>query len=410
MNYRPLAFLVLASALTLARAQDEERQQRPQTEIPDFSNLDEYIYEPKSTVHLSFRHLSGAKTQFSGTGSILAPEVDLVIDPNVAKVYHDGTVGADQRTTPRLDQGGNPFTDPQTGVQQGDPVPNDGRTNNWNYTDQRQVDQAPLGYIAFHRFSAEVTDPTTQHGKSRSTNGLDLAVSHDMGKLFNGRFNWNVVAGMSINDISARRTAAVQARVTTRTDYYSTFGQGVPTAPYSAPSTTTQPYTDSSGNLQSLVIDNSVLIGNTPALSTTTTAVDVKSTVNTWKLKGAYYTFRAGPELEFPFTTRFRLSMSAGLALVYAGTNYTVTESFTPEIGEVITETDTEDVNKLLPGFYADASLEFDLTEKAGFFAGGIFQSAKGYTQSLNSTTSKYVSKIDLSNQSGFRAGMSIRF
>ena len=47
---------------------------------PDgFSNLDEYIYEPKSTVRFGFRYVSGAKTSFSGQGRIPSPE-----DPGAA--------------------------------------------------------------------------------------------------------------------------------------------------------------------------------------------------------------------------------------------------------------------------------------------------------------------------------------
>ena len=39
---------------------------------------------------------------------------------------------------------------------------------------------------------------------------------------------------------------------------------------------------------------------------------------NHWKLKGAYYTFRAGPTIWIPFGSRFRASVSAGAALVYS--------------------------------------------------------------------------------------------
>jgi hypothetical protein len=47
MKYLRFALLVFVAAASLVRGQDEQ-QQRPPTEIPDFSNLDDYIYEPKS--------------------------------------------------------------------------------------------------------------------------------------------------------------------------------------------------------------------------------------------------------------------------------------------------------------------------------------------------------------------------
>ncbi len=412
MNFRRLAALALASLLSIAYAQDEEAR-RPQTEIPDFSNLDEYIYEPKSTVHLSFRMLSGAKADFSGTGQILAPEGALPeAGVDVRRDYHDGFVGPDLRATPRSDVGGNPTTDPALDPTSSpsDPIPSDGRTNNWSYEDDTQVSGSPIGYIAFHQYSADVIDTAVRRRSSRSTAGLDLAVSRDMGSLFGGRFSWRLVGGLSINDVSARHTDDVKARIKTITDYYSTFGQGVPPAPYTAPSTTSSSFTDPNGVVQTIPVDTSVLISRFPVLSRSGVLETMTNVQNTWKVKGAYYTFRAGPELVMPFTSRFRLSVSAGLAAIYVGTQYTVTEVFEPDLGDEITEVDSDGTSRILPGWFVDASLIFDVTEKTGFFAGGIMQGATSYTQSLNTTTSKYAAKVDLSQQTGFRAGMSIRF
>ena len=73
MKHLRLALIAFASTLGIAYAQDEERR-GPPVDIPDFSNLDEYIYEPKSTVRFGFRYISGAKTSFSGQGRIPSPE------------------------------------------------------------------------------------------------------------------------------------------------------------------------------------------------------------------------------------------------------------------------------------------------------------------------------------------------
>lgn len=417
MKYPRLAALVLASALCVARAQDEDRQ-RPPTEIPDFSNLDEYIYEPKSAVQLSFRFLSGAGTQFSGTGIVRAPEAALADASlaNVAREYHDGYVRPDTRTTPRLDSSGNPFTDPQTGAVINDPIPRDGRTNTWRYENNAQLDAVPPGFVAFHRYSAEVIDSSIRNTETKSTSGLDLAVVRDMGKLFGDRFTWAIMAGMSVNDISARQAGRVRARVSTLTDIYSSFGRVIPRNGYTGPSSESTIVTDNQGIPQSVVVDTSVLISDRPVLRTEQeTIIEADSTLetavmNNWRLKGAYYTFRAGPQLFFPITAKLKASISAGVALLYAGTNYTVTQTFTPDLGDDIVETDTEAAYKLLPGMYADANLHYELTEKAGFFAGAIYQTASSYTQELNTTTAKYATKVDFANQNGFRAGMSVRF
>src|SRR5437762_5852653 len=112
MKYLRFALLAYASTLGLGFGQEEEKR-APPIEIPDFSNLDEYIYEPKSTVRFGFRYLRGAKTTFSGHGTIPSPEdPGAAIGANLTRVYHDGAVRPDSRTVARLDSSGNPIIDP----------------------------------------------------------------------------------------------------------------------------------------------------------------------------------------------------------------------------------------------------------------------------------------------------------
>lgn len=417
MKFLRFVLVVSALALGVLHAQDEERR-APPTEIPDFSNLDEYVYEPKSTVIIGVRHLSGAKATFSGQGSLSTTE-----DPgpatgaNLTRVYHDGAVRPDARVAPRLDASGNPIIDPQSGTQVFDPIAPDGRTNTWNYTSLGQL--TGDGFLAFHTYSATSIDTLERNKKTGTTNGLDLAVSRDMGRVFGTRLTWNLTAGMSVNDLSANTTDSVMAQLRTLTDYYSLYGATPPEPPYSAPSFTTENVLDASGNavvgpdgtIQTVSTDTTVLLANEPAArdEPPPTTSDEAMT-NRWKLKGAYYTFRAGPTLWVPFSNRFRASVSVGAAVVYAGTNYTVTQTFQPEFGAEITTTDTSAAYKLLPGYYADATVQFDLTERTGFYAGAVFQSAGSYTQSVTSESANYTTKIDLANQNGVRAGMTIRF
>lgn len=413
-----LVLVVLASAVGHVFAQQDEERRAPPVEIPDFSNLDEYIYEPKSTVIFGFRYVSGAKSSFSGTGRIPSPE-----DPgpatgaNLSRVYHDGAVQPDARTVARLDASGNPVIDPQSGGQVFDPVAPDGRTNTWNYIDSSQLTVIP-GYVAFNTYSAEVIDPIVRQKKGGNTAGMDIAVSRDMGKLFGTRIQWNLTAGMSINDINNNMNDSVRATLTTLTDFYSLYGQTPPDAPYSSPSTTTTTLIDAAGNpilgedgtSQSVTVDTSVLIGNEPAGRVEKQITDEISVSNRWQLKGAYYTFRAGPTLLIPFTTRLKATVSAGAAMVYSGTTYTVTQTFAPALGAEISDTASNSAYKLLPGYFADATVQFDLTERTGFYAGAVFQSAGSYTQNVDSPNAHYSTKIDLGNQSGVRAGLSIRF
>jgi hypothetical protein len=252
----------------VAFAQDEERR-APPIEIPDFSNLDEYIYEPRSTVRFGFRFIGGAKTSFAGQGRIPSPE-----DPgpatgaNQLRAYHDGRVQPDARTVARLDSGGNPIIDPQSNSAVFDPIAPDGKTNTWNYTDASQLSLP--GYVRFSSYSAEVVDTTAREKKTNSTAGMDLSVSRDMGKLFGGRIPWNLTAGMSVNDLSANKNDFVRATLSTVSDYYSLYGITPPDAPYSSPSSVTENVVDAAGNsvlgsdgvAQTITVDTSVLLGN----------------------------------------------------------------------------------------------------------------------------------------------------
>ncbi len=416
MKHFRLALIVFASALGLVRAQDEQNRQPP-TEIPDFSNLDEYIYEPKSTLIVGMRFLSGAKTQFFGKGALLAPELPTdATTANILRTYHDGSVQPDGRTATRLDSSGNPVIDAATGTLATDPIAPDGRTNTWSYSNALQL--TADGYMAFHTYSADITDSTIHRKDATSAAGVDVSVSRDMGSLFGTRATWSVIAGVTMNDISATTTANVQATLTTITDLYSLDGQVVPAAPFSSPGSSSATVLDTAGNpvlnadgsTQTASTDTSVLLNNAPINRSTQTAIDSTSVSARWKVKGAYYTFRAGPAIWVPFTTRLRATVSAGPAVIYAGSTYTVIQTFQPATGVQIQDTSSSEANHFLPGYFADASLQFDLTNHTGFFAGAVFQSAGSYMQDLSTPAAHYSTKVDFANQNGLRAGMTIRF
>lgn len=421
MKHLRLALVAFAFPLGLAYAQDDEQRRAPPVEIPDFSNLDEYIYEPKSTLVFGMRHLSGAKVGFgAGRGQIISQNVP-GDDTNtaIARGYHDGTVQLDTRVQGRVDDQGQPVINPDTGLQYFDPITPDGRTNTWNYTDQSQRTLRE-GFLAFRDFSADILETPARSQDSDASMGMEVAMHRDMGKLFGTRIAWTLTAGVSINDLSAGLDGGVRARINTLTDFYRYYpkeGATLPEAPYAAPSSTTETITDAEGNptviegvTQVRTIDTTVLLDEKPVRRENTEVINDTAVTNRWKLKGAFYTFRAGPTIWIPIGSRIRASVSVGAALVYSGATYTVTETLTPEVGAEISDTEFSEDYKLLPGYYADASFQFDLTERAGFYAGAVYQSAGSYTQTVENATTSYSTKIDFKNLSGLRAGMSIRF
>lgn len=419
MKHLRLVLLFSVATAGFVRAQDEQ-QQRPPTEIPDFSNLDDYIYEPKSILSIGFRRLSGPKFKFFGSGKLATTEdAGAATGANLTRTYHDGSVSPDARFAARVDNSGNPVRDPDSGSQIFDPIAPDGRTNTWSFQSDTQV--TTDGFVAFHNYTADIIDTAVRNKTGAANFGLEIASSRDMGKLFGTRATWQLVAGMSINDLSGSLTDSVQARLTTLTDLYSLNGQVAPTAPYSAPSSTTTSVLDSAGNAvlgddgtaQTVTVDTTTLLGNQPAKrddGTASPTVNSTSVSNRWKLSGAYYTFRAGGTILVPVTSRLRLTVSAGPALIYAGSTYAVTQTYAPDTGTEIVETATSSMSHLLPGYYADATVQFDLTERTGFYAGAVIQGAGEYTQNISTTAVQSSTKIDLARQQGFRTGMTYRF
>lgn len=388
--------------------ENQQNQQAPPEEIPDFSGLNEYIYQPKTTLNFGFRMITGIKASFSGSGTIPAPETLLPANvPDQTQTYHDGFVGSDTRTL-TVDNG--------NGTSTSILAPSDGKTNNWSYDSSNQyVD----GLMLFNVYSATTPNLTGYGNKGRPNDGMEISVAHDMADLTK-HLSWKFFMGLSLNDIQAASSAVVKANVTTTTDVYDLFGQTPIPPGTTSPNAQNINVVDSNGNqvldpttgqpVQQSV-ETTVLIGNEPLARNTTTVADFGSVEDSWKVHGGYMTFRAGPQLVYAFGDHLKLSVSVGPALIYAGSMYEISEKFTPATGDPITDNLVDVAQKLVPAAYADATLSYDVTDRAGFYLGGVFQDGGSYTQTANDTNfGTYSTKIDFSDQRGVRGGLTFKF
>lgn len=354
--------------------------------IPIF-NLDDYYVEPKMNLTVGFRALTGPKLSFIGSPGVTntISSTQAVGDTNatgIVRNYHDGYIAKDERTD--LD---------------GNPLPDDGKTNSWLYADDSQV--LANGDIAFHTYRADVSDNAVRKKDPGNSYGLELIGSRDMGKI-GQRLQWKLFAGFSINGVNVAVQDNVTALITTLTDTYGLNGQVVPVAPYTAPSYTT----DANGN----TVENSVLIGQKPDSRTITTRTDDVSVHSYWKLKGTYLTMRAGPSIAYNFNDRLRLSLSAGPAMVYVGTSYTLEQTLTPDTSSEFSTTITDLADDFLAGYYVDANVEYMFSERTGLYLGAFMQSTGEYAQDLTAEGSSYSTELDLSGLKGLRAGVNYRF
>lgn len=419
-----MKYLVLASALALLApsvhaayggskdddedAQKEQEQKAPE-EIPDFSNLNEYVYQPRTTLNLGVRNLSGIKAKFAGNGIIPIPNAEAEVDPtlvNVAHTYHDGAVGPDGRSL-AINNG--------DGTNTAILANPDGKTNTYGYQSTTQV--TPDDLMQFHDYSA--TSPNVDiNNPGKRNNGVEVSVSSDMGKI-GKHLSWSIFGGMSVNDIQSATFQNVSSIITTITDTYDLFGGSPIPAGTSSPSNTSVAVNDANGNqvigpdgtpvTQS--ISNSGLIGNVPLARTVSTVVDDTTVTDHFKLHGAYFTFRVGPSLIYSFNDHLKFSFSAGPALIYAGSTYQVDEVMNPLTGDPIVVDIFDRTQKLVPAYYADATVEYNVSDRTGFYLGGVYQNGGSYLQTAGSAyNGTYTARVDFSDQNGLRTGLSFKF
>ncbi|HWA09309.1 MAG TPA: hypothetical protein VG838_07670 [Opitutaceae bacterium] len=411
MKKRFIALCCLLTATAVYAEPDSEPE--PPTNL--FFDTDVYIYLPKFTLTYGMRGLSGAKSSFHGFGHVTdeAQHIADTTGTGETRIYHDGDVGVDQRTV-SIDDGNGGVVSLL--------ITPDGSTNTWGFADAKQI--VGDGTIAMHAYTADVVDSGPRSKNPGLSFGNEVVLARDIGKIA-GRFDWSISAGLSINDLASKMTSFEKANITTITDTYSLNGAPAPTPPYSAPSSSSVPLTDSSGNTllnadgtaQTVQVDSSVLLGNTPETRTQTTTTDTVSVMNHYHLHGAYYTFRVGPTLVFPVTTNFRATLSLGGALVYAGTTYSVEQEFKPDTGNEIFSDVSDTQSHFLPGYYADASMEYWMSNRTAFYLGAVYQSTGSFTQTIVQNTSPglddtatYSTRVDLSSMQGFRFGVNYRF
>jgi hypothetical protein len=379
----------------------------------------DYFAPTKQKLYIGFRTLSGPKVSFSGSGSIVSSANPG--DPNdptiTTRTYNDGNIGPDQRIS----------------ASSSNPVNQSTGTNTWNFSSAGQIDTVNNG-VDMHTYGATINGKNPHSGRAASGTGFELTFERDFGWHI-GKVQIDLIGGLGMNKISYSRTGTVAAMMTTRTDVFNTFNTivdpvtgdpvldgngnvtyspGVPANSPTAgspPVTVTPPYvapssgTDSAGTS----VDNSTIIGSQP-VSSNTPAPQPAEVTEKWNITGAYFTLRAGAQITMPITEKFSANVSGGPALVYVGTTFSVNQTLTPPTGNPITTTVSDDYSTVLPAYFADANVEYALTDTTGLYLGAVFQSTTSYNQAIHSLNGNYANKVDFGNQEGVRGGISFKF
>lgn len=368
------------------------------------------------TFHVNARYNSGKPTvKFGDLGNVPTIRNIPGADQTTVAVreYDDGIVGLDQLRTNESDANGNQTSTPggryQAESAAGSGIFLDllsytpGQTRNWGYAhDSMKVP----GGIAMNTFAAESAGASFDAENDGSSLGFEMAVARRVLKL-GKKTELNFTASIGLTDLKAERSERVVSNLITMTDVYAVNG-AIPDAPYFGPSF--DALYDSVGNIIAADgLETTTTLQQITADRTYVTTPNGAFVDGSWKLKGAYYAIRLGPQFRSHLSESLAVTASAGVIGAYVGTTFSAAESLDMgdyEVGAAIRVSETEEFSDLLLGFYGELSVEYWITPRTAFFLGGLYETLDDYTQSVGGRSASVV----IGNSFVVRVGIITRF
>jgi hypothetical protein len=97
-----------------------------------------------------------------------------------------------------------------------------------------------------------------------------------------------------------------------------------------------------------------------------------------------------GPEIRSHISEKLAVTAGAGFLGVYVGSDFSVTETLDLDgypTFSTIQVNATENMTDLIAGFYAEATIEYWITQRTGFFFGATFESVDDFLQTFGGRT-----------------------
>ena len=285
-----------------------------------------------------------------------------------------------------------------------------GSTRHWGFASPNQVNNDGTVDMSIYDISSRGAAVEAESGRST---GVELQFGHILKRYKRFEWGFNVSAGASL--INAKTRQIVRANLNRTTDTFRLDGFTAADARLFAPynsddhAETRDPDSATAGD--------EYVAGTPQLLFSTPTQVGAKSSTPTdvfgyWQIKGAYYMFRAGPIVRFPFAKKWAATVSAGASLAYVGSVFLVDEYalINDVLGEPLRFQNFADnrseEKRLVGGYYADVNIERWLTVRTGFFAGFSYEKAGKFDHTLAGRNAR----VDLGGGTGFRFGVITRF
>jgi hypothetical protein len=422
-NQRITRFLVLglATAISVTNLSAQTVEEEPEVVAPAGFVL------PPRLRQIAFRdgnpwtfqvnarlNQGGATVAFGGLGGIATsnnvPGAD-VLDANV-RTYDNGYVVTDAPRADELDANGNVFSVPGgryaglvNGVSAGDFLAyTPGQTRSWGIS---SGDQITANGIEFNSYETTSNGAQFTGSEDSGALGFEMAVSRRVFKL-SEKTEISLAASIGLNDIKSSAAGQITANLIRLTDLYQLYGTIPADASYAAPNADDLFDTDGAVILAG-GLETTVPLQQITQDRTLDTFLDGALVDGSWALKGAYYSFRIGPQIRSHLTERIAVSASLGMVGAYVGTDFEFTEVIdSSNLDFVVGVSTTQVVNhsELIIGFYGDLALEFWITPRTAFFFGIAYEGLDSYQQTVGGRTAS----VDLGSNTIARVGVTTRF
>jgi len=310
-----------------------------------------------------------------------------------------------------------------------------GLTRLWSVDNASQVNGDE---VAFHLISARETglrsgggEGGTGNESGKSSGGFDIQLARDIG-LIGKRASWGIAFSIGMNDISGKTSQAITADEVITTATYK-LNEPIPSTPGDTSSTGTYYSAPSPGSFSQGAggVEDTARLSASPIDPVTKQPIDFSkgqslpytvvqnaaTVTGQWKIKGAYYLMRLGPQFRYYANRRFSFSGTAGIAGAYAGSDFTVDETLTAPVISTLTSqpnfVGTSHKREFMVGGYAEANAEFWITFRTGFYGGVVYEALGKYKHEFVdpfTTKSLGVANVNVGSGLSFRLGLITRF
>ena len=418
MNLRHLRYLALFAALTIVL-----RAAGPSDDEDEDIDYLGYYSKSRDKVTFGYNFRQGAKIHFGNVGEVQPTLTTRSTTGQVLTSYINGSVSTDALRPNEKDANGNQistaggrYTVLGTDANGNPTITGDylsytaGQTRYWGFSSDNQI----IGGGAQVNLSqyAATSNGAGFDGKRKLSNGIELQLVRQLNSS-ESRIGISLVAGFALNSINSKASGSSTSTLHILTDTYATVGgQAIPTIGASGTTFLTPTYTSysqSDGSVNPTGYETTVPLNVVPVARTINNNAGPVDVSGIWRVNGAYYAFRFGPQISAQVFRGFSLNAGLGITGAYVGTNDTADESLTVTVdGNVDTALVhvTSTASKFLSGYYANLDASWEANERTGFFAGVNYESLGSFDQALGGR----VTKIDLGNTAGIRGGISIKF